>query len=358
MLMGHPPPILAGGRENRPQDCFEGLTPGQVSMVVQELVACDAEVQETLADPLEAVQKIAQAGPDAFHRVAVHTRAVRVTTRILAGTMVDGPMVIVSLGEMVDVVFIGEELCPDFHLGSNNGFDGRGAHIFQHFQIDLRSGRVLVGLVAALHQAQDGWTPQLSGGSPAKLNPTLSGCAVVTFDFPRQPFAARTLVALVSLHVVLQLAGWIQMVGLVNATIEQIDTPLRGPLLDISGGGNFGGVQLQLPQAHHQQPVEGPQLALFEDRTGPIREHGKLLVPARGAGRTVEALQAVVTPFTRLDRNAATAWTRDTIGPAHLSQVIGSFLVILQVRYQVFHRVAPTGGEQPHYTDTVWGKLL
>ena len=31
--------------------------------------------------------------------------------------------------------------------------------------------------------------------------------------------------------------------------------------------------------------------------------------------------------------------------PAHLSQVIGSFLVILQGRYQVFHRVAPTGGE-------------
>ena len=66
-------------------------------MVVQELVACDAEVQETLADPLEAVQKIAQAGPDAFHRVAVHTRAVRVTTSILACTMVDGPMVIGSL---------------------------------------------------------------------------------------------------------------------------------------------------------------------------------------------------------------------------------------------------------------------
>ena len=37
--------------------------------------------------------------------------------------------------------------------------------------------------------------------------------------------------------------------------------------------------------------------------------------------------------------------------------VIEGFLVILQVRYQVFHRVAPTGGEQPHYTDAVWGKL-
>src|SRR6266849_10797155 len=79
---------------------------------------------------------------------------------------------------------------------------------------------------------------------------------------------------------------------------------------------------------------------------------------AMGAGHTVEALQSVVAPFARLDRIAATAWTRDAIGPAQLSQVIGSFLVILQVRDQVFHRVAPTGCEQPHYTDTVWGKLL
>src|SRR5215471_8962075 len=112
MLMGHPPPIIARGRENASQGCFEGLTPGQVSMVVQELVACDAEVQEALADPLEAVQKIAQAGPQAFHRVAVHTRPVRVTTRIFARAMVDRPMVIVGLSEMVNVVLIGEELRP------------------------------------------------------------------------------------------------------------------------------------------------------------------------------------------------------------------------------------------------------
>src|SRR5262250_2113563 len=64
MLMGHPPQIIARGRENASQGCFEGLTPGQVSMVVQELVACDAEVEKALADTLEAVQKIAQAGPN------------------------------------------------------------------------------------------------------------------------------------------------------------------------------------------------------------------------------------------------------------------------------------------------------
>src|SRR5438445_902543 len=84
-------------------------------MVVQELVACDSEVQEALADTPEAVQKIAQAGPKAFHRVAVHTRTVRITTSILAGAMVDRTMVIVGLGEMVNVVLIGEELRPDFH---------------------------------------------------------------------------------------------------------------------------------------------------------------------------------------------------------------------------------------------------
>jgi hypothetical protein len=131
------------------------------------------------------------------------------------------------------------------------------------------------------------------------------------------------------------------MVGLEDATIQSMDTPLRGPLLDVSSCSNFGGVQLQLPQAHHQQPFEGAQLALFEDRPGPVREHGTLLAQAHSAVHTVEALQSVGAPFTRLDRIASTAWTLDAIGPAQLSQVIGSFLVILQVRYQVFHRVAP-----------------
>src|SRR5919201_1354079 len=107
MLMGHPPQIVARGQENAAQGCFEGLTPVQVPMVVQELVACDSEVQEALADPLEAVQKITQAGPQPFHRVAVHAGTVRVMTRIRAGAMVDRPMVIVSLSEMVEVVFVG-----------------------------------------------------------------------------------------------------------------------------------------------------------------------------------------------------------------------------------------------------------
>jgi hypothetical protein len=53
MLMGHPPPITARGRENAPQGYFEGLTPVQVPVVVEEFVACNTQVQETLADPLE-----------------------------------------------------------------------------------------------------------------------------------------------------------------------------------------------------------------------------------------------------------------------------------------------------------------
>src|SRR5260370_3022879 len=114
MVMGHPPQIIAGGRENRRQGCFEGLMPVQVPMVVQELVTCDSEVQEALADTLEAVQKMAQAGPKAFHRVAVHTRTVRVTTRILAGAMVDRPVVIVGRGGMGHGVLMGEELRPAF----------------------------------------------------------------------------------------------------------------------------------------------------------------------------------------------------------------------------------------------------
>ena len=143
----------------------------------------------------------------------------------------------------------------------------------------------------------------------------------MALDFSGQPFAARTLVTLVSFHLVLQLAGRIQMIGLVDAPIQQIDTPLRGPRLDISGGSNFGSVQLQLPQAHHQHPFQGPQLAFLEDRTRPVREHGTLLAQARGAGHTAEALQTIVTPFACRDRSAATAWTRDAIGPAQVSQI-------------------------------------
>src|SRR5215467_9049017 len=121
MLMGHPPQIIACGRENASQGCFEGLTPVQMPIIMQELVADDSEVQEALADTLEAVQEIAQAGPQTFHRVTVHTRAIRVPTRILARTMVDRTMVIVGLSEMIDVVFIREELRPTFHLGGDDG---------------------------------------------------------------------------------------------------------------------------------------------------------------------------------------------------------------------------------------------
>ena len=87
-----------------------------MSIVVQELVACDAEVQDALADAREAVQKMAQAGSYTFHRVAGHTGTVRVTTSILARTMVDRPMVIGGFGAMVDAVCIGEELRPTFVL--------------------------------------------------------------------------------------------------------------------------------------------------------------------------------------------------------------------------------------------------
>ena len=85
------------------------------------ICSCNTQVQETLADTLEVVQEIAQAGPYAFHRVTVYTGTVRVTTSVLACAMVDCPMVIIGLGEMVDIVFIGEELRPGFHLAAMMG---------------------------------------------------------------------------------------------------------------------------------------------------------------------------------------------------------------------------------------------
>src|SRR5262245_59867551 len=165
MLMGHPPQRIACGRENAPQGCFEGLTPVQVSMVVQELIAYDSQVQEALADTLEAVQEIAQAGPYAFHRVTVNTHAVRVTTRICPWTTVYRPMIIVGRSDVVVVVFIGEDLSSAFYLGGDDGFDRRVAHILQHFEIELRGWCVRICLVAALHQAENGWTACLGGSA-------------------------------------------------------------------------------------------------------------------------------------------------------------------------------------------------
>src|SRR5215471_13992720 len=70
MLMGHPPPIIACGREKAPQSYFKGLTPVQVPMVMEELIACNSQVQEALADTPEVVQEITQAGPNPFEGVS------------------------------------------------------------------------------------------------------------------------------------------------------------------------------------------------------------------------------------------------------------------------------------------------
>ena len=137
-------------------------------------------------------------------------------------------------------------LCPALVSGEGDTGAAQKGNSYT-LEIDWRGWRVLVCRVAALHQAQQGWTAHLGGGATAQLNATLSRCTVAAFDFSGQPFTARTLVALIRFHLVLQLAGRIQMVGLVDATIQQIDTSLCGPLLDISGGSNVGGVQLQLP---------------------------------------------------------------------------------------------------------------
>ena len=117
MLMGHPSQRITWGREHGPQGCCEGLTPVQVPMVVQELVAYDSEVQEALADTLEAVQDLAPTRPHAFHRVPVHPCTIRVTTSILARTMVDRTMIIVDLGAMVEGV---SELLTSSQMRSPN----------------------------------------------------------------------------------------------------------------------------------------------------------------------------------------------------------------------------------------------
>jgi hypothetical protein len=169
MLMGHPPPLVARGRDNAPQGCFAGLTPVPVPMVVEELVACDAQVQEAVADIPEVGQDMTQARPKTSHRVTVHTRAVGGTTRIRARAMVDRPMIIVGRGAMGDSVCIGEELRSPFPLGGSDECDRRGPHVLEHCEITLRGWRVLGGLVAVWHPAQEGWTACLGGGTTAQL---------------------------------------------------------------------------------------------------------------------------------------------------------------------------------------------
>ena len=153
-------------------------------------------------------------------------------------------------------------------------------------------------------------------------------------------------------HVGRSLAGRVQRGRLVDAPIPHRDTPLRCLLLDVSSGSNVSGVPLPLPPAPHQRPCEGMPRALCEERTGPVRAHGTRRAHTHSAGPPVEALQALVAPYARLYRIASTAWTRDAIGPASLSQRIGSLLGILQGRSQVFHGGAPMGDAQPPETDT------
>src|SRR4030095_15343183 len=120
-----------------------------------------------------------------------------------------------------------------------------------------------------------------------------------------------------------------------------------------SRGLNLLSAKIELVQSVHmancwsKRTAQGTQLK----RCSPLSHR------SRGSTASLPQREPVVAPFTRLDRIVATAWTHDASGPAHLSQVISSFLFILQGRYQVFHRVAPRGYEQPHYTDTSWVKL-
>jgi hypothetical protein len=202
-----------------------------------------------------------------------------------------------------------------------------------------------------------GGPAQLGGGATAPLQPAGSGGAVGTFDGPRPPVAARPLGALLRCPSGLQVAGRLPMVPRVEATSEPIATPRRCPCLAVRRGSHGGGVALQVPPAQDQHPCAGTPLTRRDERTGPGRAHGTRLAQARGAGHPVKALPAVVAPCTRLERLAATAWTREARGPAPLSSGSGSFLVLVPVRYPVLQRVAPTGLEQPYDTDTVGMKL-
>jgi hypothetical protein len=108
--MDHPPQVTTDCREDASQCLFEGFLPVQMPMIVKELVACDTEGKKALADASKAVQEVTQGGPNPFYRVTVDANAIWVTAGVLTCSVVDGAMLVPSLGvKVVDVVLIGEE---------------------------------------------------------------------------------------------------------------------------------------------------------------------------------------------------------------------------------------------------------
>ena len=61
----------------------------------------------------------------------------------------------------------------------------------------------------------------------------------MAFDLTGQPCAARTLVTLIRFYLMLQLSGRIQMIRLVDAPIQQIDTSLRCSVMYLAAAGKY-----------------------------------------------------------------------------------------------------------------------
>jgi len=118
-----------------------------MTIVVKELVTGAPEVKEALTDAPEVVQEVFQAGPNTFHRVAMHTNAIGVVASILTRSVVDSAMLVSGFGdEVVDVVLVREKLGASLHFGRDNGFNRTGLHILGDFQIDLSWGSLLIAL--------------------------------------------------------------------------------------------------------------------------------------------------------------------------------------------------------------------
>jgi len=67
-----------------------------MAMVVKELETPNTEMKKPLANTLEAVQEVTQAGPNSFHRVTMDTCTVGITACVLAFPVIDGgrPLVV------------------------------------------------------------------------------------------------------------------------------------------------------------------------------------------------------------------------------------------------------------------------
>ena len=155
---------LEGGLEH-----IQGAVPMVLMTAIeQELELGDVERQVHLGDPAIGADHLAQPGPGAFHRIAVHLAlAISIhVQRVLTSTVIHSPVLIAIAGqEVVDAIAVGVDLGPAPHHLIHERADGLRLHIAQHEQADL---------TATTQQSKGGQPIRIPGTASASFEPSLA----------------------------------------------------------------------------------------------------------------------------------------------------------------------------------------